>query len=188
MSVPYLFCSFYCDIFPPLSHKLSRLSRQWLSKKGMKDLWNLHAIYTNTSEIKLRSRTNCALESYNRVFNNDFARRHPSLTTFVSGLNDATDKVVARLDNVIARRDVPPTYDDIPFPSIPEDYDEWVVPAMSFSLNGEKWKSPAPAKKSTTKSTREDVSSGVSPVKKAAKKTPLAAPEPVRKSKRTTKK
>lgn len=117
--------------------RIPTVHRQWLSKKGMIDLWNLHEYATGIAGLKLLARTNCALERYNREFNEKFSRRHPGLTTFVSCLSDAADEVVEKLNNIIAGKFFPPEYDDIPFPSIPDDYAEFEAPYVNISLTGE---------------------------------------------------
>ena len=112
------------------------MDRQWFNKKGMISLWNLSdLISSSTGLYRLISRTNCAMERYNRTFNEVFPRRHPNLSAFVAGVNEESDRQVAWLHNIASGREHPPTYDDIPFPVIPEDYADFNVPSVeNYSL------------------------------------------------------
>jgi len=180
------------------------MHRQWFVKDGMTKLWNLSEFISSDDRFRLISRTNCALERYNRTFNNLFSRRHPNIATFVACLDEETDGQVTRLENVAAGRDIPPVYNDIPFPRIPSDYADFEPPSVEyFGLTGKKEsKKSAKGKKAAKKksasskappnesrekkSARPDPTpTGVSPVKKSARTAPLSEPAaPVRKSKR----
>ena len=143
------------------------MDRQWFAKAGMIKLWNLSEFISSDSHFRLVSRTNCALERYNRTFNNLYARRHPGITTFVAGLDQETDNQVTRLEDIAAGRDIPPTYNDIPFPTIPGDYADFQPPSVEyFSLTGKKVKGKSGAGKVKEAAKAE---SGAGKVKKAAK-------------------
>ena len=120
---------------------------------------------SSDSRFRLVSRTNCALERYNRTFNNLYARRHPGITTFVAGLDQETDNQVTRLEDIAAGRDIPPTYNDIPFPTIPGDYADFQPPSVEyFSLTGKKVK----GKSGAGKVEEAAAESGAGKVKEAA--------------------
>jgi hypothetical protein len=110
------------------------MDAQWIRKRGMIQLWNLHEVAQcpDSGVYRLISRTNCALERYNRAFNNNFVHAHPSLSTFVEGLYEETQRLVTKLENVIHGRVRPPTYQDIPFPKIPDDYAGWEAPSVDY--------------------------------------------------------
>ena len=112
--------------------------RQWFRKKDMLKLWNLHEFAVGTPMFKLISRSNCALESYNRRLNNKFAQRHPNLNAFVAGLNEEANDQVRRLNEIVNEQSLPPAYDDIPFPVIPDEYEGWQYEGLPYiSLSGE---------------------------------------------------
>ncbi len=105
-------------------------------KKGVLNLWNLHEYVSDEAGYRLCSRSNCGLERYNFHFNNIFSRRHPGLVAFTTGLNKETDEQVTRLKNVMDNKDIPPTYDDIDFPVIPDEYGTFETPEVFISLTG----------------------------------------------------
>lgn len=149
----------------------------------MRKLWNLHRYATDSGKIKLHSRTNCALESYNRKINHRFTQRHPGLITFVAGLDEETDNLVMRLRDVASGKDVPPLYDDIPFPEIPEDYAEWIAPTVYVSLKGELLRvapaAAAPVVEPTTAAAAPAVEPAAAPAVEPAMRAPaVAAPAP----------
>ena len=120
--------------------------RQWFRKKDMLKLWNLHEFAVGTPMFKLISRSNCALESYNRRLNNKFAQRHPNLNAFVAGLNEEANDQVRRLNEIVNEQSLPPTYDDIPFPVIPDEYEGWQYEGLlRVSLSGEPQSPVVPA-------------------------------------------
>lgn len=47
-----------------------------------------------------------------------------------------TDEQVTRLKNVMENKDIPPTYDDIDFPAIPDAYATFEAPEAFVSLTG----------------------------------------------------
>ena len=149
--------------------------RQWLSKVGMIELWNLHEHAAGIADFHLWARTNCALERYNREFNEKFSRRHPGLTTFAACLSDAADEIVEKLENVMSGKFQPPTYGDIPFPSIPQEYEHWVAPNVFFCLTDHRDESASPSHSvvvpSVSASTEEEEEAKVSDV---AEQVPVA--------------
>ena len=110
------------------------MDAQWIRKRGMIELWNLHEVAQcpESAAYRLISRTNCALERYNRSFNNNFVHAHPSLSTFVEGLYEESQRLVTKLEHLIHGRVRPPTYQDIPFPKIPDDYADWEAPSVDY--------------------------------------------------------
>lgn len=155
------------------------MDAQWFKKKGMISLWNLSDLISSSTGLhRLISRTNCAMERYNRTYNELFPRRHPNLCAFADGTYREAGRRVTWLRDVAAGRAHPPTYDDIPFPVIPEDYADFEVPSVenysltershlqSRSFPGSFNTDAAVAKKSERSDTEP---TGVSPVKKSAR-------------------
>jgi hypothetical protein len=155
------------------------MDTQWFKKKGMISLWNLSDLISSSTGLhRLISRTNCAMERYNRTYNELFPRRHPNLCAFAAGTYLEAGRRVTWLRDVAAARAQPPTYDDIPFPAIPEDYADFEVPSVeNYGLTE---RSHVPARSFYTdvpaaaavakKSERSDTEpTGVSPVKKSAR-------------------
>ena len=53
-------------------------------------MWNLFGVVADD----LKNRTNCALERYNRHFNNIFPNKHPNITQFASAVYEEAERWV----------------------------------------------------------------------------------------------
>ena len=147
--------------------------RQWFTKKGMPELWNLRDL-VDGEKFDI-DRTNCALEGFNHKVNKALPN-HANLCVFVVYLDQLTEKRVTILQDVAAGRNVPPEYADTPYPVVPADYDEFEMPSLEhFTLTGPgksstivpTEESAAPANGKSVRS--DDEPTGFSPAKKSAK-------------------
>ena len=160
--------------------------RQWFTKKGMPELWNLRDL-VDAEKFDI-DRTNCALEGFNGEVNKALPT-HANLCVFVIHLDQLTEKRVTILQDVAAGRNVPPEYADTPYPVVPAEYDEFEMPSLEhFTLTGARKSSTiVPAEESAApangKSARsDDEPTGFSPAKKSAKKSATTAGKPAAES------
>ncbi len=112
------------------------LTRQWVSKKGMLEMWNLYEIAAKETDLEPASRTNCSLEGFNRIIN-ERLKTHSTILRFVNNLDELTDEHVEELELMRTPGHTPREYDKIPFPAIPDEYWEFDPPPMAMSLAGD---------------------------------------------------
>jgi hypothetical protein len=93
----------------------------WMVKYNPED-WNVNASNSQTNETIL-NRTNNPLESFNRKLNGYFARRHPTMVQYVSGIRQISLEYSALLLNIRRGRARPPSHEEVTRHNIPPDYE-----------------------------------------------------------------
>ena len=84
--------------------------------------WNLSDL---DEDLELIRRPSNGLERYNRRMGGLNPTSHPRLGTFVSNLKIEADNQLQRIEDIKYKQEDPPTYDEVVFPPIPEEYESY---------------------------------------------------------------
>ena len=114
---------FLLFFFLPLTLLFSMSTYSFWCKPMILDVWSLDGL--SEIKVKLRDKTSCALERYNRSLNDRFPNRHPNLLDFASGIYDEAKNWVQFVRNSTTSSIVIKDYETAKVKSLPLSYSRY---------------------------------------------------------------